>query len=70
MKKILVPPQTTKKRKNNSFNFKKVVENSKIDMFEFSFERIDLKEVKNNNYNLVGSAYRDTKNIIPTKRLL
>lgn len=67
-KKILVPPQTTKKRKNNSFNFKKVVENSKIDMFEFSFERIDLKEVKNNNYNLVGSAYRDTKNIIPTNQ--
>ncbi|WP_341794686.1 class I SAM-dependent DNA methyltransferase [Rickettsia endosymbiont of Rhinocyllus conicus] len=67
-KKILVPPQTTKKRKNNSSNFKKVVENSKIDMFEFSFERIDLKEVKNNNYNLVGSAYRDTKNIIPTNQ--
>lgn len=67
-KKILVPPQTTKKRKNNSFNFKKVVENSKIDMFEFSFDRIDLKEVKNNNYNLVGSAYRDTKNIIPTNQ--
>ncbi|MGU9987289.1 MULTISPECIES: hypothetical protein [unclassified Rickettsia] len=37
-------------------------------MFEFSFERIDLKEVKNNNYNLVGSAYRDTKNIIPTNQ--
>jgi type I restriction enzyme M protein len=65
-----------RKRKIKGDNDLKKIESSDIkkvdnkpdlqdNMLEIGFEIIDLEKVKNNNYNLVGSSYKESKNLSP-----